>query len=160
MVVIGVGNRYRSDDGAGLEVARRLAELPGADGLNVHEEEGEPVALLDAWDGERVALLVDAVSSGAPAGTIHRVDASTEALPASLRGSTSTHAVSVAEAIELGRALGRLPERVIVYGIEGAEFSAGSELSGAVAAVIDELAARVLREAIGLEETAAAGEET
>ena len=151
MVVIGVGNRFRSDDGAGLKVARLLSDRPEAAALRVREEEGEPVALLDAWDGERVAVLVDAVSSGAPPGTIHRVDASTEALPASLRGSSSTHAVSVAEAIELGRALGRLPSCVVVYGVEGAEFAAGTELSDAVASVIDELADRVLREAIELE---------
>jgi len=51
----------------------------------------------------------------------------------------------------LGRALGRLPSCVVVYGVEGAEFAAGTELSDAVASVIDELADRVLREAIELE---------
>lgn len=151
MVVIGVGNRYRSDDGAGLEAARRVAALPGAEALDVREEEGEPVALLDAWEGARVAVLIDAVSSGGAPGTIHRVDASDAALPASLRGSTSTHAVSVAEAIELGRALNRLPAKVVVYGVEGAQFDAGDELSPAVAAVIDDVAARVLAEALELE---------
>ncbi|MGD0197415.1 MAG: hydrogenase maturation protease [Solirubrobacteraceae bacterium] len=149
MLVIGVGNRYRSDDGAGLEVARRLQ---GSDAFDVRESEGEPVALLDVWDGAPAAILVDAVSSGATPGTIHRIDASDQPLPAEIGGAPSTHAVGLGEAIELGRALGRLPRKLIVYGIEGERFNAGEELSPRVAAAIESLVQQVQQERIQPEE--------
>lgn len=149
MLVIGVGNRYRSDDGAGLEVARRLR---GRAALEVRESEGEPVALLDVWDGAPAAIVIDAVSSGAAPGTIHRLDASVQPLPAEIGGAPSTHAVGLGEAIELGRALGRLPSTLIVYGIEGETFNAGEALSPRVAAAIESLIEQVQQEGIRQEE--------
>ena len=65
-------------------------------------------ALMDAWEGAETVWLVDAVSSGAQAGAVHRVDASEEELPARLFRA-STHHFGLAEAVELARALGRLP---------------------------------------------------
>ena len=74
--------------------------------------------MIDAIEGREAAVLVDASSSGAAPGTIHRFDASAEPVPArSFR--SSTHAFGVGEAIELARALGKLPGTVVVYGIEG-----------------------------------------
>ena len=140
--MLGIGNPWRGDDAAGLEVARRLR----AEGLRALEREGEPSSLLDAWEGETDVFVVDAVSSGAEPGTIHRLDARAGPLPAELFA-MSTHHLSVAEAVELARALGRLPERLEVYGIEGAGFEAGSGLAPpverAVEAVAAELAARL-----------------
>jgi hydrogenase maturation protease len=131
-VVIGVGNAARGDDAAGLITARRLGGL---------EHEGDPVALLDMWREADVAVVVDAVSSGAAPGTVHRFDATAAPLPAQLRRSSSTHALGLAEAIELGRTLGRLPRQLIVYGLEGERFEAGGELTPAVAAAVEAVAA-------------------
>jgi hydrogenase maturation protease len=130
--VIGVGNAYRGDDAAGLVVARRLRER----GLEAIEQEGEPVALIDVFAARDAVVLVDAVQSGAPPGTVHRFDVSDGPLPRELRGSTSTHAVGLGEAIELARALGRLPPRVVVYGVEGARFATGVGLSYEVEAAL------------------------
>jgi Ni,Fe-hydrogenase maturation factor len=58
----------------------------------------------------------------------------------------STHVFSVAEAVELGRALNQLPPRLIVYGIEGKDFAAGVGLSAVVDRAADTVAARVLDE--------------
>jgi hydrogenase maturation protease len=147
VVVIGVGNGLRGDDGAGLEIVRSLAARARAEAIEVREQEGEALGLLEQWDGAAGAVLVDAIHSGAPPGTIHRVDASAEPIPALLASFSSTHAVGVGEAVELARALGRLPRSTIIYGIEGACFDTGSDISPAVRAVIPELAAAVLAEA-------------
>jgi hydrogenase maturation protease len=149
-MVVGVGNALRGDDGVGLAVAARLRERAGADELAVRELEGEGIGLLDAWSGARAVLIVDSVRSGAAPGTVHRVDATGRPLPAELRSSTSTHAIGVAEAIELARALGRLPDRLVVYGIEGGRFEAGAELSPDVAAAVDGVVDAVLDEARAL----------
>lgn len=141
MRVIGVGNRWRSDDAAGLLVVDRLrARLD-----DVVECEGEPVAMIVAWQGAESVVLVDAVSSGAPPGTLHRLDASEEKLPGEWFAA-STHHLGVHDAVELARALGKLPRRVIVIGIEGARFGAGERLSPEVEAAVDAAAQLVEEE--------------
>ena len=143
-VVIGVGNSWQSDDGAGLAVARRLRELVPED-VDVLELEGEPVTLVEAWAGADEAWVVDAVSSGARPGTVHRVDAAEAPLPREL-STASTHLFGIGESVELARSLGRLPERLVVYGIEAAQISAGPELSPEALAGVEETIKRLLQE--------------
>jgi len=147
-IFIGVGNPFRSDDGAGRAVVRRLREEIPAD-VGVHEETGDGAELLEAWEGADRVILVDAVQSGAPPGTIHRFDARAEKLP-SWFSRSSTHAFGVAEAIELARIMEDLPPCLIVYGIEGLDFSAGTELSPEVTAVISSAANLILQEFLHL----------
>jgi hydrogenase maturation protease len=142
IVLIGVGNAYREDDGAGLAVIEQLrAVLP--EGIEIVPCEDEPSRLIDAWHGASAAVVVDAVSSGAVPGTLHRFDASEAAVPGRVFRS-STHAFGVGEAIELARALGKLPPRIVVYGIEGAGFGGGESLSSPVDAAVRHAADAVL----------------
>jgi len=129
MMVIGIGNDWRSDDGAGLEVARRLGglALPGG-----------PIGLVEALDGGHDVTVVDAVCSGAAPGTVHEFEAGLEPLPVALFGSSSTHTLGLAEAIEIARSLGRLPARVRVLGIEGVRFEYGRGLSPEVETAVEE----------------------
>jgi hydrogenase maturation protease len=90
---------------------------------------------MEAWEGAESVLLVDTVSSGAPAGTLHRFDAGESPVPAYTFRS-STHAIGIADTIELARALGRLPRRVRVYGIEAGGFETGSPLTPAVESAV------------------------
>ena len=145
-VIVGVGNPMRGDDGAGPAVARRV-RAAAPPGVAVLEHDGEPGALLEVLEGVAAAILVDAVVTGAAPGTVHRFDVGARALPAPL-GGVSTHGLGVADAIELARALGRLPERVVVFGIEGSEFGPRDGLSQAVRRGLADAAAAVLREAI------------
>jgi hydrogenase maturation protease len=141
---VGIGNAWRNDDRAGLAVARRLAgTLP--EEVALLEREGEPTSLMDSWEGAEAVWLVDAVSSGAEPGTVHRHDAGTKELPAQLFR-TSTHHFGLAEAVELARAVGRLPRTVIVYGIEGANFETGETLSPKVEAAAERVAEAVRKE--------------
>lgn len=146
MLVIGVGNELRGDDGAGLAVARRL-RVDASAPVDVAEQGGESIDLLQAWEGRDAVVLVDTMRSGAPTGTIRRFEASDEPLPRDIGSSSSTHLLGVGEAIELARALGQLPRRTIIYAIEGAEFTAGTTLSEELRARLADLAAAVLREA-------------
>lgn len=144
IVVVGVGNSLRGDDAAGIVVAERLrADSPS--GLDVRICELEPSRLIDALDGAEVAFVVDAVATGAPPGTLHRFDASDKPVP-SLELRSSTHALGIGESLEVARALGRLPARTIVFGVEGSEFSAGAELSPAAAEGVERAVATVLAE--------------
>ena len=143
-VVIGIGNRLRGDDGAGVAVAERLRGRvpPGVEVVACSEE---PSRLMDAWEGADGVVLVDTVSSGADPGTLHRFDAGENALPARTFRS-STHAIGIADTIELARALGRLPRRVLVYGVEAGGFTTGAALSPAVETAVGVLVAAVLHD--------------
>jgi hydrogenase maturation protease len=127
VLVIGVGNPYRSDDGVGLVVARRIREL-NIYGVAVMEETGEATRLIEFWSATPNVFLIDAVHSGAEPGTVHRIDAIQQNIPSDYFF-YSTHAFGVAAAIELARSLYRLPPRLIVYGIEGNDFSDKPTLS-------------------------------
>jgi hydrogenase maturation protease len=145
-VVIGVGNDFRGDDGVGLATARALrASAP--DDVTVVELEGEATSLLEVWDGHDLAIVVDAVKGDKPAGYVYRFDALVNHPPRELFR-FSTHAFGVSAAIELGRALGRLPNRLLVYGIEGDNFEAGTALTPEVERAVAEATARVLHEVL------------
>lgn len=144
MTVICVGNALRGDDAAGLEVAKALrGRLP--DGVRLLEREGEPTALLAAFEETESLVLVDTVCAGAEPGTVHRLDAGAAPLPAQL-ARASTHHFSLGETIELARALGKLPRRTVVLGIEGASFGIGAPLSPAVQRAVGDAVERVLEE--------------
>jgi hydrogenase maturation protease len=143
-LVIGVGNAYRGDDGAGIVAARKLAaqKLPG---VRMMEMNGEGTSLVEAWKNSPSVLLVDAVSSGAVPGTIHRFEAQAGPLPTGLEHHSS-HSFGVAEAVEVSRALGNLPPRLVIYGIEGKNFSPGRDLSPEVERAVEEVASRLVSE--------------
>ena len=138
-LVVGVGNALRGDDAAGLEVARRVHDLAPA--LEVRSLDGDASALAEVMEGHEEVAVVDAARSGAPAGTIHVLRADGAPLPSGL--GSSTHRFSVAAAIELARALGRLPARLDVYALEGEDFTLGAPLSPAVAAGVEALTVRL-----------------
>jgi hydrogenase maturation protease len=141
-LVLGVGNPDRGDDAVGRVVAR-LLRAPA--GVRVLELDGETTAILSALQGSECAWLIDAAQSGAPAGTIHRIDCClTDAVIP--RSTVSSHGFGVAEAIALARALDTLPPRCIVYAIEAAGFTHGAPLSPAVAHAAQEVADRILAE--------------
>jgi len=144
VLVIGIGNTYRGDDGAGLAVAEWLSAAAPPD-ITVLRHEGEPMSLPEIWDKADDVYLVDAVSSGGEPGNIYRFDVTAEPLVARL-SPHGTHALGVADTIELARALGRLPRRLISYGIEGSCFDTGASLSPPVREAVAVVAERLLAE--------------
>ncbi len=71
-VVIGVGNTHRRDDGVGPAVAAEVAaDCPA--GVRVVTCAVEPTAILDAWDGADLAVVIDAAGGDdAVAGRVRR----------------------------------------------------------------------------------------
>ena len=143
-LIIGCGNADRGDDAAGVLVARKLR----AEGFPTLERCGEATSLIESWLGIENVILVDAVITGSEPGTILSWDARTQRLSrAAFR--CSTHTFSVADAIELARILDRLPPRVFIYGIEAAQFAAGTRPSPAVLEAVERLAEQIAHEVSG-----------
>ena len=142
ILVIGIGNPDRGDDAAGLAVAKRIraASLPGE--VTVRELAGDQLALIDEWTGATDVFVVDAVSSGGIPGTVYQFDAA-DPLTETFRH-RGTHMFSLADVIELARALDRLPRHLTGFGIEGAGFAIGAGLSPPAAAAVDEVTSLLL----------------
>ena len=72
ILVIGIGNEFRCDDGVGIMVAREVAKLNFPD-VKVIEQSGEGAALMEVWKETEMAIMIDAVSSDNMPGTVHRL---------------------------------------------------------------------------------------
>src|SRR5215469_12635314 len=124
ILVIGIGNEFRSDDGVGLSTIRMLQSKVLPEDTLLGESTGDGAELIEMWRMASAAILIDAVSSGEKPGTIYRLDALKQPWPARL-SFHSTHFFGLAEAIELARVLNQIPPSLIVYAIEGQDFSSG-----------------------------------
>lgn len=125
--VIGVGNPLRGDDGAGIAVARALRRR--APGGRVWECGGEPADLLELFAAADDIVVVDAVAGAGSPGAIRWLAADSDF--ADVRA-TSSHGLGLAASISLARALGALPARLSILGIEGARFGVGEPMTADV----------------------------
>jgi hydrogenase maturation protease len=151
ILVIGVGNTDRGDDGIGLLVAREVAKL-GLAGVDVVESQGDVSKLLELFQRHRAVFVIDALCSGNPEGTILCFEANAAPLPQNF-SSGSTHALGLAVAIDLAQTLKRLPPRLMVLGVVGQNFAIGSRQSAAVEKAIPEAVARISKEILSIGKT-------
>ncbi len=144
VVVIGVGNEFRRDDGIGPEV---LSRLPGrtAGSVRLVLSDGDPARLIEAWTGAALAVVVDAVRADPPVpGRLHRMVIDRSDDPAGRP--VSSHGLGLSEAIGLARALDRMPARLIIHAVEAADLGQGPGLSPPVAAAAGALTSAVIRD--------------
>lgn len=142
VVVAGLGSEYRCDDGVGLVVAHRVAEIAAA-AIDVGPIE-DPLDLLGRWDGASLAVVVDAVQTGAEPGTVHtielRANGDGEVPPpgGEPRGepAVSTHGIGMLGVLRLAEATNSAPERVVVVGVEGQDFGRGQNMTAAVESAV------------------------
>jgi hydrogenase maturation protease len=141
-VVIGVGNEFRRDDGAGPAVITRLRDL-APPGVRLMVIDGEPTRLIDAWTGVALAIVVDAVRAEPPdPGRVHRFVV--DRPRAGTGRGASSHGLGLDDAIALAVALDRMPGRLIVHAIEAADLSQGPGLTAPVAAAVGAVARAIL----------------
>jgi hydrogenase maturation protease len=144
VVVIGVGNDFRRDDGAGPAVIGRLRDRVPAD-VDLVITDGEPTRLIEAWTGAALAVVVDAVRASPPhPGRAHRF-----AVDRPVAGATrtaSSHGFGLDDAFALAVALDRMPSRLIVHAIEAADLTQGTGLTPPVAAAVDIVASAILED--------------
>ncbi len=141
-LVVGIGNRYRGDDAVAGHVLDALAtaELD----VDAVELSGEPTRLVEAWRDRDRVVVVDAVRTGSPAGTVHRLEwdrletLTSEATP------MSWHEAGLAAAVALAKQLDLVPESLVVIGVEPARVTLGADLSDEVRRALPEVLAQVV----------------
>ena len=144
-LIIGLGNPLVSDDSVGLHVAAKLRErLADRPGVAVVEDYWGGLRLMEQMVGYDRVIVIDAICSGAPPGTIHHL------APGDMptQRSASSHDMTLPTALTLGRQAGlRLPEdkAIVLVGIEAEDIlSFGETCTPAVAAAVSPAAAYVL----------------
>jgi hydrogenase maturation protease len=152
ILVAGIGNIFKGDDGFGVEVAQRLARRPLPVGVKVVDFGIRGIdltyALLDGYDA---AILLDTVRRGEPPGTLFVIaperHSSEPLAPDDLL--LEPHNLDPAKVLRLAEALGGGCPRILLVACEpetfGDEETGAMGLSPSVAAVIDEAVAAVER---------------
>ena len=128
------------DDGAGILVAQRLREL----GICADIQSGGAFELIADWECEQRVVLIDAVVTGAPVGSVHVWADNPPRLPRTQH--FSSHGFGLAEAFRLAQILNCLPKQIRMYGIEGDRFDVGEGISPEVAAAVEQVAQQIAKE--------------
>jgi hydrogenase maturation protease len=142
LLIVGCGNPAAGDDGAGLEIVRRLSELGGC-GCDLRAETAPGIELLDVLSLANVVLFVDAVTSGGVPGTLYLTSLPSNELKPRALGSLSSHGWGVLETLELASALGRTIPRLFLLGIEAGTVAQGAPRSPAVEQAITLVVERI-----------------
>lgn len=151
IAVIGVGNDFRGDDGLGwavvAELERRARQRPLPDGTTLSECDGDPARMMTLWQGADLAIVVDAAHThpGSP-GRLHTLELVAGQPWRSPGGETSSHGLGLGEAVELARALDRLPRRLVIHAVEGTDDTLGAGMSAEVADAVQPLVLRIEEE--------------
>jgi hydrogenase maturation protease len=136
ILVAGIGNLFRSDDGFGPEVARRLSALSWPDGVRVVDYgiRGLHLAydLLEPWE---VLLLVDAVPDRGAPGTVSLIEIEVDDPPAG--APVDAHGMDPVTVLATVTALGgRLPPRTLLVGCQVRDVGEGIGLSAQVGTAV------------------------
>ncbi len=167
IVVIGIGSRFRRDDGVGRAVVSRMEQsrhqLP--DGTQLHISDGDPARLVSLWENTALAVVVDAARAvPRKAGRVHRLETGfAHPIPEGI--TASSHGLGLRDAVALAAALDLLPSRLVVYAVEAADTGFGGGLSrpvagavrGVVEAVVRDIGAAVASQATRAPERPGAG---
>jgi hydrogenase maturation protease len=136
IVVVGLGNSYRRDDGVGIAAAAALTDL-ALPGVRVVTGIAEPLSLLEAWSGARLAVVIDAaVATPSVPGRIRRT---TLGDVVDAREGLSSHRVDIGRSYALGQMLRRVPDELVVFTIEVADTGHGIGLTPRVARAVPEV---------------------
>jgi hydrogenase maturation protease len=148
VLVAGVGNIFLGDDGFGVEVARRLADMPLPAGVTVADYGISGMHLAyDLAGGYDTTILVDALPRGGEPGAVYVLepDASEDtAAPAADEATAAAmpfldaHGMQPDVVFRMLDVLGARAGRVLIVGCEPASTEEGIGLSPPVATAVDE----------------------
>lgn len=146
-LLIGVGQVLCRDDGIGVYVARAVAAAPHPPEWEVRDAGVLGLDAADLLEGRACVVIVDAIDAQAPPGAVLRM--APQGLAPGVRSGMSVHDFHLLDALEQTRLLGRAPQRVLVWGVQVADVSAGVGLSPPLASALPRIVERV-RSELGL----------
>ncbi|MDF1500118.1 MAG: hydrogenase maturation protease [Anaerolineales bacterium] len=148
VLVLGLGNPLRGDDGVGCAVVEALANSPDLpEGLELIDGGASGVKMLSMIDGYEHVIIVDAADLESPPGKWTQCTAEELFECADRRRQSSTlHEAGLVEALEIGRQLARLPEDIRIYLIQAERIDGHLGLSHSVCKSIEAICTSILAE--------------
>jgi hydrogenase maturation protease len=144
LLVLGLGNVLCGDDGLGIAALAMLRSEYEGDGVRMLDGGTLGLSLLPYLEDATDVVLVDAIGADAPAGSLVRLTGD-EVGPA-VAQRLLPHQVGVADLFDGARLTGKLPARVILWGVVPDRIELVVALSPAVRASLEDLVARVAQE--------------
>lgn len=143
ILLIALGNEFRSDDGIGPSVLHQL-EQQDPEAFEYISHRGDPADLLELWAGRDVVVIDAAQMDSRKPGDLVTFYPLTDQLPGG-EAATSSHAMSLKEAIELGKILDKIPQSLKIIAMVGENFCQGNQLSDVVSQAIDNAVVMVFK---------------
>jgi hydrogenase maturation protease len=144
-MVLGIGNLIMSDDGVGVQVVQRLeAEYTFPPGVAVLDGGTLGLDLLPHLEGVQRLLIIDAMETGGPPGTIARL--SGDEIPIAFETRLSPHQMGLKDLLAVSLLQGVKPPEMVLLGIQPANIELGMELSPPVAEQLETLVEMTLEE--------------
>lgn len=144
ILILGVGNILLSDEGAGVEIIKRLLQAKLPEHVELVDGATRAMELADIMRGREKVIIVDAVAAGSEPGAVFRFGLDQLA---ELRAmSVSVHDIGVHEAIFQLRLLDELPPDIVFYGIQPGSLALGEEFTPAVENAVEKVKGFILRD--------------
>jgi hydrogenase maturation protease len=151
-LVLGLGNVLLQDEGLGVRALERLTaryDMPA--GVRAIDGGTLGLDLLPYLEDVRALIVIDAVRTGRPAGSLIRL-VDQEIMPL-LALKLSVHQVGLRELLGVSQLMGTHPPRVVLWGMEPGCMDWGLSLSPAVDTALDDLVEAVAGELRGKQRT-------
>jgi len=142
LLVVGVGNPSRGDDGIGPAVVDAISARADLAGVKTVVAAGDLSDLVVTWGPDDDVVIVDAMIGGGPPGTIRTVDGLRDPLPVPDRP-LSSHGFGLVDALELARLLGRLPRTLTIVAVELDGIDTFTPLTDPVRGAVDDVIATI-----------------
>src|SRR5271157_3360234 len=144
VLVLGLGNTLLSDDGVGPALLDQLSGSAQRWEGQVEFMDGgtQGLALLGRLSGRKALIIVDAVKTGAPPGTVHRLTLA-ELRNVNPGQASSAHEGNAGELLAAAQLLDELPDRLFVVGVEPKRIATGLGLSAPVQRALSEASKEV-----------------
>ena len=143
LIIVGIGNPFRGDDGAGWAVIDGLQKKASGSSIKLVKQRGDIGDMLEIFEKYRRVYLVDACSSDELKGSWQRIDLHQEAIPLE-SSQTSTHGFGISQAVALANNLGLLPEKLVLHLISGSSYSISNTLSPPVEKSVESVIEAIL----------------
>jgi hydrogenase maturation protease len=145
VLVLGLGNPLRGDDGVGPRVIEELSRRDLPEGATALDAGTGGLDLLHVLEGWERAVIIDAADVGREPGQFARFTPG-EARLVDSEDATSLHNAGLAEVLALAEAIGQPLPELVIFGVQPEKIGWGEGLSPVVEAVLPDLVNAVLEE--------------
>jgi hydrogenase maturation protease len=144
ILVLGIGNILLRDEGIGVHVINELQNMPLPENIEVVDGGTAGADLLDILAERQKIIIIDAIKSDSPPGTVLRFTLND--IENADKASMSMHDIGIPETLQMAKMIGVMPEEIVFFGITPENLSCGLEVSETLKRLIPAIIKLILEE--------------